>query len=189
MIRFLSFSSNPNALSTLSIIASQLWLLWLLIPFLHVIIGGDHMPGLSKCLSIQQTWIILLKWTTVITLSLFPSELLGFKPLKTSESEFPNRSRGSNYILEPDQWLALILTLILHCLIQWPGLNQEMRCMATFYSTTLSIMLMLSFHYVLINGWVCNWTADRRSRYPSGLQTSKISSLNPFSPLKWSPVD
>jgi hypothetical protein len=54
MLRFLSFSGSRNSLSTLSVTTSQLWLLWLLSPFLHMITGGDHTPGLNEHLSAYQ---------------------------------------------------------------------------------------------------------------------------------------
>lgn len=43
--KFFGFSNSHNSSSSLSITASQLWLLWLLSPFLHVTINGDHTPN------------------------------------------------------------------------------------------------------------------------------------------------
>jgi hypothetical protein len=49
---------------------------------------------------------------TVITLALFPSKILGFKPFETFELEFPNRSddlhsfRGNKSIVRFDSYKA-----------------------------------------------------------------------------------
>jgi hypothetical protein len=53
MLRFLSFSNYRNSLSSLSVTTSQLWLLWLQSPFLHVTSGGDHTIRIIERLSIQ----------------------------------------------------------------------------------------------------------------------------------------
>jgi hypothetical protein len=42
MLRFLSFSGSRDSSSSLSVTTSQLWLLWLLSPFLRVTTGGDQ---------------------------------------------------------------------------------------------------------------------------------------------------
>jgi len=51
MLRFISLSSYQKSLSYMSFIASQLWIIWLLSPFLHMTTTGDHTPRLNDHLS------------------------------------------------------------------------------------------------------------------------------------------
>jgi hypothetical protein len=90
MLRFLSFSGSRNSSSTLSVTTSQLWLLWLLSPFLHMITSGDHTPGLNERLCINSmTTIHSPEMDDCRNFDTFPFRNFGFQTFRNFESEFP----------------------------------------------------------------------------------------------------
>jgi hypothetical protein len=106
-----------------------------------------------------------------------PFENFGIETFQNFWIIFPKQIKRFTFILQNQINVHIrSLHLSFHCLIQWLGLNQEMRWMATIYFETLAIMLTLSFHYILINGW--EWTQSiLQIRWPmstSGLQHSKL---------------